>query len=108
MPVRTKILIVAGAVVALVLGILGVGLATSGDEDAPLTGANPDRAVAAALEHTGGGEVVETEIGDDGAAYGVEIRRVDGSIVEIELDEDFRVIGSAGDDDGTSEGTDHD
>ena len=36
--------------------------------DAPLTGAALERATEAALAHTGGGTVTETEVGDDGAA----------------------------------------
>ncbi len=69
------------------------------DSDTPLTGSDLDRAVAAALDHTGGGEVTETEVGDDGAAFGVEIRLADGSQVEVNLDADFNVIGSEADDD---------
>ena len=69
------------------------------DSDAPLTGTDHERAVAAALEHTGGGELLETEVGDDGAAFGVEIRLDDGSQVEVNLDADFVVIGSEPDDD---------
>jgi hypothetical protein len=56
--------------------------------------------VAAALEHTGGGTVIETEIGDEGAAYGVEIRLEDGTVIEIGLDERFNVIGEEAEDDG--------
>jgi uncharacterized membrane protein YkoI len=70
------------------------------DTDTPLTGSNLDRASAAALAHTGGGTVLETEIGDDGAAYGVEIRLDDGSVVEVSLDASFAVIDSTVDDDG--------
>ncbi len=69
------------------------------DSDTPLTGTDLDRAVAAALDHTGGGDVTETEVGDDGAAYGVEIRLPDGSQVEVNLDAQFNVIGSEADDD---------
>lgn len=69
------------------------------DSDTPLSGADLDQAVAAALAHTGGGDVTETELGDDGAAYGVEIRLADGSQVEVNLDVEFNVIGSEGDDD---------
>lgn len=69
------------------------------DSDTPLTGTDLDQAVAAALAHTGEGEVTETEVGDDGAAYGVEIRLADGSQVEVNLDADFNVIGSEPDDD---------
>ena len=88
---------------------VGVSMASgAGDDgsDAPLTGSSLDRATAAALAHTGGGEVIETEVGDDGAAYGVEIRLPDGSVVEVNLDASFHVIGQATDDDGAAEGED--
>jgi uncharacterized membrane protein len=94
----------AGAVLALVIAAVGGGLAVAtgavGDDDQPLTGTTYDRAVEAALEHTGGGTVTETEAGDDGAAYGVEVRLPDGRQVEVNLDEDFNVIGQENDDDG--------
>ena len=98
---------VAAVVVAALAVLGGVAVAGNGDEE-PLTGATLDQAVAAALAHTGGGEVTETEIGDGDAAYEVEIRLPDGSQVEVELDADFRVIGSAPDDDGASEDDDDD
>jgi hypothetical protein len=47
--------------------------------------------------------VLETEAGDDGAAYGVEIRTEDGRTVEVNLDEDFNVIGQETDDDEPGE-----
>ena len=43
--------------------------------------------------------MTETEMGDDGAAYGVEVRLDDGGEVEVNLDADFNVIGSEADDD---------
>ncbi len=93
--------IVGGAVaLAVVGGGAGVAIAGSGDVDEPLTGAGLDDATAAALEHTGGGTVTDTEVGDDGAAYGVEIRLDDGRVVEVALDERFGVIGQVVDDDG--------
>ena len=96
----TKVAIVAAAAI-VVAGIgTGVGIAVSGDDDRPWRGSALDRAAEAALQHTGGGTVVETEVGDDGAAYGVEVRLPDGHVVEISLDTDFRVIGSEPDDDG--------
>ena len=94
------------AVVA-VLGLLGAGtgvvLASAGDDDKPLQGTALDRATSAALEHVGGGTVIETEIGDDGAAYGVEVRKDDGSVIEVNLDADFKVIGTEADDDGPND-----
>lgn len=106
---RTKWL--AGGVLALTMVGAGVGIglaetnteagdeAEGTDSDQPLTGTDRERAEAAALDSVGGGTVIETEIGDDGAAYGVEIRRDDGSQVEVNLDESFTVIGTETDDD---------
>lgn len=96
---------VAGAALAVVViaGGTGLAIASAGDDDRPLIGSDLDQASAAALAHTGGGTVIETEVGDDGAAYGVEVRRDDGSVVEVSLDRDFQVIGSEQDVDGTAE-----
>jgi uncharacterized membrane protein YkoI len=103
---RTKWL--AGGVLALAIAAGGVGLAMANgaDDDLPLTGTDLDRATQAALEHTGGGTAIETEVGDDGAAYGVEIRKDDGSVVEVQLDDSFNVIGDEADDDGATEDDD--
>ncbi len=94
--------IIVGGATAAAVAIFG-GVAASGmggDDDEPLTGETYDRAVEAALAHTGGGEVIETEREDDGSAvYGVEVRLDDGSVVEVELDSSFKVTGSEPDDD---------
>ncbi len=92
----TLLLVLVLAVPATILVAGGGG----GDDDQPITGSAYDDAVAAALAHTGGGTVTETELGDGGAACEVEIRLDDGREVEVELDADFNVIGSADDDDG--------
>ena len=88
--------------VALIGGGTGVAIATGG-HDRPLTGSALEKATAAALQRTGGGTVIETEAGDDGAAYGVEIRLEDGRVVEISLDASFQVIGQESDDDGSAD-----
>jgi hypothetical protein len=100
---RTKIAL--GAVVAVAALGAGAGIsgAAGGDDDRPLRGSDRDRATAAALGHVGEGTVTETEIGDDGAAYEVEIRLDDGSQVEVELDDSFEVVGSESDDDGAED-----
>ncbi len=100
---RTRWVVGGALAVVLVGGGTALAVATAGDDDRPLTGTDLDRATRAALEHTGGGRVIETEVGDDGAAYGVEIRLPDGSVVEVSLDERFDVIGEEADDDGGSE-----
>jgi len=94
------------AALILALGALSAGIAMAaagGGDDQPLTGSPLAKAKAAALAHTGGGTVVETETGDDGSAYGVEIRLADGSQVEINLDANFTVVGQEADDDGAND-----
>lgn len=94
---RTKWIAGGALALAVVGGGTGVAIATgAGDTDRPLTGSTLDRARAAALRFTGGGTVTETEAGDDGAAYGVEVRLDDGRVVEVRLDASFQVLGSRG------------
>jgi uncharacterized membrane protein YkoI len=100
---RTRWIVIGAVAVALVGGGAAIAVATGGDDDKPLTGSNLERATAAALRHTGGGTVIETEVGDDGAAYGVEIQLEDGRVVEVSLDADFNVIGGEADDDGPND-----
>jgi len=97
--------IVGGALaLAVIVGGAGVAIAAdAGGDDQPLTGSTLDRARAAALAFTGGGTVIESEAGDDGAAYGVEVRLDDGRVVEVSLDSSFRVLGDEADDDGSTE-----
>jgi uncharacterized membrane protein YkoI len=99
---RTKLIAATGLAVAMVGGIAAA--ASDGDADQELTGTTRDRAVAAALAATGGGTVLETEAGDDGAAYGVEVQLPDGRQVEVNLDESFRVVGREADEDKPGEG----
>lgn len=98
---RTRWIVGAGVFAVVMLG--GVAAATGGDDDQELTGSTRDRAVEAALAATGGGTVLETEAGDDGAAYGVEIRLADGRQVEVNLDESFKVVGQEADEDRPGE-----
>ena len=84
---------------AVTVGAL-VAATHNGDDDQPITGQAFEDCTAAALDANPGGTVTETEIGDGGAAYGVEIRLADGSQVEVNLDKDCKVIGQEADDDG--------
>ena len=108
---RTKFA-VGGAAVAVVLaaGTTGIAIATStsDDNEVPITGDAYDRAAAAAIEVTGGGEVTETEVGDEEGFYEVEITLDDGSQVDVRLDENFNHIGSEADSetDDDDEGSD--
>jgi len=72
-------------------------------DDQPITSPALDECTAAALAEHPGGTVTETEVGDDGAAYGVEVRFENGSQVEVNLDENCVVIGQEADDDGPND-----
>ena len=96
-------IVAATLAVAAIAGGGGVVVATGGDDDQPITGTAHDKAVEAALAHTGGGTVTETEMGDDGADYSVEVRLDDGRQVEVNLDADFNVISDEPDDDGAGD-----
>jgi hypothetical protein len=94
--VIVALVLVAGGVSA------GFAIAAGGDEQ-PLSGSQLEKATKAALEHTGGGTVVEAEADGDSVPYSVEVRLDDGSVVEVELDENFNVVGSEADDDGAND-----
>ena len=89
--------IIAGAAIAAVAVAAGTGVAvaasTGDDNEQPITGTALDEASAAALEHTGGGQVSETEVGDEESYYEVEVTLDDGSQVDVQLDEQFNVVG---------------
>jgi hypothetical protein len=109
----TRKLALIGALV-LAIGALSAGIAVAaggvggGDDggdgmDQPISGSALDQARAAALSHTGGGRVSETEVGEGESYYEVEVIRADGSQVEVHLDENFNVVGASPDDDGGSD-----
>ena len=104
---RTKIAIAAAAGLAVVAaGGAGAAVAAGGGDDSeePITGSALDQATTAALEHTGEGRVTETEVGDEDSYYEVEVTLDDGSQVDVQLDEDFRVVGDERDGTGEDEG----
>jgi hypothetical protein len=118
MPGKRKLWAIAGGalLLAAIGGGAGIAIATGvmDDDEQPITGPALERASAAALAHTGGGTVTETEVGDEEGYYEVEVTLDDGSQVDVHLDEDFSVIGSdmegsgddddgAGDDDGPND-----
>ena len=96
---RSKIALAGAAALVLAAGGVGVAVATGGadDSEAPITGDALGRASEAALRHVGGGEVTETEAGDEESYYEVEVTRPDGSQVDVQLDRDFNVVGGEAD-----------
>ena len=92
---KRKLWAVVGIVLALALvaGSVGAVVARGGDDDQPITGAALEKANAAALAETGGGHVTQTEVGDEESYYQVEVTLDDGSQVDVQLDENFNVVG---------------
>ncbi len=105
---RTKKLIIAGAVAAVVaVPAVAVSAQTIGGTEGPdvaITGEALDQASAAALAYVGEGQVTETEIEDEESYYEVEVTRADGSQVDVQLDESFTVVGS--EEDGADDAAD--
>lgn len=100
---RKKLLAIGGAAlaVAIVGGGAGAVVAGGGDDDEAeqaITGTDLERASDAALEHTGGGQVTGTEVGDEESYYEVEVTLGNGSQVDVQLDEGFNVVGDEADD----------
>jgi uncharacterized membrane protein YkoI len=89
-----KILIVLALVLAVSAIAAGIAIGAGGqDDESPITGAALERASEAALAHTGGGRVTDTEAGDEEGAYEVEVTLDDGSQVDVHLDASFDVLG---------------
>jgi len=101
MKTRTKAGVIAGALIAT--AATGSGIAVAGGDaedsgpDVAITGADLDRASSAALDHTGGGRVTGTEVGDEESYYEVEVTLDGGNAVDVQLDEAFNVVSSSDD-----------
>ncbi len=93
----------AAVILALGAGGAGVAYAADGDSGEQVTGPDAGKAKSAALDAVGGGTVTEVERDDGNAAFEVEVRRDDGSQVEVHLDQDLKVVGQQTDDDSTDE-----
>jgi hypothetical protein len=87
-----------------VAALLTVTGADDESDGGPLSCSTRDKAVAAALEATGGGTVSEAEFADDGGTYSVEVIVDSGRHIEVKLDDSFEVIDQGSDDDGGSNG----
>ena len=97
---RTKTFVAAAGLGLVVAAGAGIAAATTPDSaedanetDTPIAGADLDRASDAALAHTGGGRVTGTEVEDEESFYEVEVTLADGRQVDVQLDEQFNVVG---------------
>jgi uncharacterized membrane protein YkoI len=97
---RRVMFIVAGVTLLAVFALGGAALAGAqgGGDDAAegettLTGEAAEQARSAALQETGGGTVRELERDpEEGRVYEVEVKRPDGSVVDLDLDGSFKVV----------------
>ena len=106
---RTRWILAAAAAGGVAVGGGGAAVAAGAAEhDTPITGPARAKAEAAALAHIGGGQVTETEVGDEDSYYEVEVRLPDGRQVDVQLDENFTVVGSTADEQPDDEGSGHD
>ncbi|MFY9263847.1 MAG: hypothetical protein WAO61_00225 [Solirubrobacterales bacterium] len=90
-------LFAVAAMAALAIGGTAIAGAAGGEDanegtDKAISGAALVQAKAAALKVTGGGQVTETEVGDEESYYEVEVTR-GGSEIDVQLDRDFKVVG---------------
>ena len=96
--INVRTLLVAAAIAMLVLLGASVAYATGGESsEQQTTGPGIEKAKSVALEHTNGGRVSGTEIGDEEGYYEVEVTLDDGSQVDVHLDRDFDVLSTPAD-----------
>lgn len=94
---KRKVLLAALAAVVMLL-VAGVAYANGDDSsEKQATGPGIEKAKSVALDHTNGGRVSATEVGDEEGYYEVEVIRDDGSQVDVHLDRDFNVLGAQAD-----------
>jgi hypothetical protein len=87
--------VAAGTIVfAFVGGSSGVTARTGDDAGSAASTGDLARAVEIAREVTGGGRVTGMELGGEESFYEVEVTLPDGRRVDLQLDEDFGVVGS--------------
>jgi glycine/D-amino acid oxidase-like deaminating enzyme len=91
-----KRLIVAAVAGVAVVGAGGAAVAGGAfdDTDTPIDGPALAHAERAALAETGGGTVTGTEVDDEESKYEVEVTLDNGQQVDVQLDEDFQVVGA--------------
>jgi uncharacterized membrane protein YkoI len=97
MRAKTATLRVAVALAATTLAVTGAAAAGSDDAELPITGQALESASVAALAHTGGGRVTDTEVGDEESYYEVEVTLPDGGTVDVQLDAQFKVVDQVAD-----------
>jgi uncharacterized membrane protein YkoI len=94
---RKRIALVAASLAVVTAGTVGAAAAVSGEDDSPdrpIPASALEEAEEAALAEAGEGTVTGTEVDDEDSKYEVEITLDDGIQVDVQLDEDFQVVGT--------------
>ena len=110
MKLSIKDLLIASALFVTASGcaIFDGGAENDDGNEVAIPGEALAKASAAALAHTGGGTVTETEVGDEESYYEVEVTMEDGREIDVQLDREFNVVGVDDDDDDEEEDDDED
>ncbi len=101
---QSKQKLAVGAVVVSALALIavlvtGMGRSVSAtvsgetEKETPITGQALEQAKTAALKHTGQGTVSDSEVGDEESYYEVEVSLPDGRQTDVQLNEQFQVVG---------------
>jgi hypothetical protein len=91
--------VIAGISAIIITAAIGGAIAfASNDSEGGVTGRQADRAIHAALGATGGGtaNAVERDT-ENGGFWEVEVRKPNGAIVDVRLDQDYSVLLIEGD-----------
>lgn len=83
---------IAAGVVAVTAFTGAAAMASSGDQEGGAIGPGADPARAAAIKETGGTVNAVERDGENGATWEVEVTRPDGSIADVRLDANAKVI----------------
>jgi uncharacterized membrane protein YkoI len=96
---RTKLAVIGVSAVIVAGAGTGIAVASGGDDahSTPITGSELQKASAAALAETGGGKVTATELHDEEGYYEVEVTLVDGSQVDVHMDQSLNVLDAKAD-----------
>lgn len=99
---RSKRILLPSIAAVAVLAVGGTVWTATADND--VNGDERDRVATAATGAVGGGEAIEVESSDDrGGAYEVEVRKADGTEVDVTLDKDLKVLSEETDDDADND-----
>ena len=94
--------IVAGVAIAAALTGGAAAMASGSDQEGRASGPAADQASAAAVKQTGGTVNAVERDDENGATWEVEVTRPDGSIADVRLDANYKVIVVEADSDSTT------